>query len=92
MNSILKHVLNTLKVYELQDLSLILGQKNTEIGDRYVEMMVMVDKAALERHANDEEVKRYVVANLKLVSVLFAIFLNCFSQRSKERRPLDRIK
>jgi hypothetical protein len=47
---------------------LILGQRNTDIGDRYVEMMVVVDKAVIGRHRNDEEVKRYVLTYLKLAS------------------------
>ena len=30
--------------------------------------MVVVDKAAVDRHENDEEVKRYVLTYFKLVS------------------------
>jgi hypothetical protein len=33
--------------------------------------MVLVDKAAAERHRNDEEVKRYVITYLRLVSDFF---------------------
>ena len=44
------------------------GQRNTDIGDRYIEIMVVVDKAAVDRHENDEEVKRYVLTYFKLVS------------------------
>lgn len=44
-----------------------LGQKDTKIGDRYVEMMVVMDKAAVEMHKNTEEVKRYVITYLRLV-------------------------
>jgi hypothetical protein len=47
---------------------LIPGQRNTDIGDRYVEMMVVVDKAVIGSHRNDEEVKRYVLTYLKLAS------------------------
>ena len=50
------------------DFGWILGQRNTDIGDRYVEMMVMVDKAAVDRHRNEEELKRYILTYLKLVS------------------------
>ncbi|CAB4025659.1 A disintegrin and metallo ase with thrombospondin motifs 2-like isoform X2, partial [Paramuricea clavata] len=47
-----------------------IGQRNTDIGDRYVEMMVVVDKAVIGRHRNDEEVKRYVLTYLKLASAI----------------------
>ena len=41
--------------------------------------MVVLDKAAVDRHRNDEEVKRYVVTLLRLVSVYY-IVLSCFSR------------
>ena len=44
------------------------GQRNTDIGDRYIEIMVVVDKAAVDRHENDEEVKRYVLTYFKLAT------------------------
>ena len=57
---------------------LILGQRNTDIGDRYIEIMVFVDKAAVDKHRNDNEVKRYVLTYLKLVSnfIFLIIALN----------------
>ena len=38
-------------------------------------MMVVVDKAALDMHKNDVEMKRYIITYLKLVSLNFITLL-----------------
>ena len=48
-----------------------LGEKAIEIGEKYIETMVVVDKTFLEYHATTEDVKRYVLLLLKLVRIIY---------------------
>ncbi|XP_028391823.1 uncharacterized protein LOC114516514 [Dendronephthya gigantea] len=47
------------------------GQTVREIGERYIEMMVVIDKAAADRHKNDEEIKKYVLTYMQLATSIF---------------------
>ena len=56
--------------YEIS-FSEFLGEKAIEIGEKYIETMVVVDKTFLEYHATTEDVKRYVLLLLKLVRIIY---------------------